>query len=203
MCGATSDEKSAEQSEKTISGQMDSSFANIFGTNSSIGASIKSAMTPIISAGLGQQGFAPAETAAEKANIMDQGAADAGFAANSVNEKMAQSGQTNPSAVAGVDAQIAQRGQQETATAENNFDVANMEQGEKNFFGASAALPAEEATLENATSAAGGAADSAASAEMQGAQDIQQANDAWIAPVAGMIGGLGGAAITGEMQKNK
>ena len=194
MCGATGAEKTAQQQEASIAGNLNSNFGNVFGMNSSIGKSLNAAMTPIVNAGLNQQGFSPAVTAAETANIQDTGAANAANTANVVNEKMAQTGEANPAAVAGVDAAVTQRAQQQTAEQQNQFNVENAEKGEQNFFDASQKLPGEEAELEGATTGAGTAAENAENTAMGGAQDIEQANTAWMAPVAGIIGaGVKGA----------
>lgn len=194
MCGATGAEKSAQQNEAGLSNSLTNAFGQVFGRNSNIMQSVGGVMTPIVNAGLNQRGFSPTETAAETTNIADQGAADTNAVENSVNEKMAQTGQANPSAVAGVDAAVAQKGQQSTAQQQNQFNVENAEQGEKNFFNASGDLTNETTALEGGIDAAGGAASGADQSAMTGAQDIQQANDAWMAPVAAIAGGaLGGA----------
>ncbi len=72
-----------------------------------------------------------------------------------------------------------------------------FETGRANFIGAESDLASAPGQLENPATSAGSTAGGAASSAMQGQTDIANADNAWIAPVAGMIGSLGSAAVTG------
>jgi len=199
-CGPTAGEKGLVNQQTSTASTLTDAFSKAFGTNSSIMNSVSGVLSPMVNAGLNQEGFSPQMTAAETANIQDQGKANEQFASNQANEKMAQAGQSNPGAVAAVDANAAQAGEQQTAANQNAFNVQNMEQGEKNFFQASTELPAIAGELENDTSAAGGAAEGADAEALKGQEQMQQQQNSWISPVVGAVGGVlapftGGASL--------
>src|SRR5204862_1344023 len=96
-----------------------------------------------------------------------------------------------------INAMLAQGSAEKQAESQMAITQQGYETGRENYFKSvelAGALPGE---LENPATAAGGAALSGAEAQEKGANDITAANNAWMAPVAGMLGSLGGAALGG------
>lgn len=211
MCGATSEQKTAQANEASLAASetsfynsMTSDFAKIFSQNENILGSLTTAFEPILAAGPNQQGFSKPELTAMQTQASDlttQGANNAQIAAAAKNATTG--GSDIPSgAQEQINAMINQSAASAGATAQENITQANYATGRANFDQAATALDQGVAATEGAssgfagaTSGAGNAAATGDSTSMEGANAIQAANDAWMGPVFGMIGSIGGAAL--------
>ena len=81
------------------------------------------------------------------------------------------------------------------AEAQMGITEQGYEVGRENYFKSIALAGALPGELENPATQAGDVALGGAKAQEQGAEAITQANNAWVGPVAGMLGAVGGAAI--------
>lgn len=207
-CGASGAMQNAANMETNVAQQMTNEFGTVFNQNEGILNSLTSALTPIVSAGPNQQGFSPAEEAAMRTQSMDQTAAAGQQASNSVRQELASEGGGNSYLPSGSDASInagiAENTAQTNATNQLNITNEDYAQGRQNFFNAEGALAGAPAALENPATSAGEAASGAASSAFQGANAINQANNAWVGDLSGMIGSLGGSALNffGDQSKN-
>lgn len=188
----------------TFSALLRQDFQTLFGNNQNIINSLQGALEPLIQLGPNGEGFSPTELAAQRTGASDavaQGAQNAQIAAN------ARAGATGDASIPSgaqqqISAQINAAAGNEDAREQNQITTNDYATGRQNFFTAVDALPSVTNTLENATSTFGNtvtgstnATTGAASSSMQGATDITNANNAWLAPVLGMVGSLGGAAL--------
>lgn len=198
-CGASGAMKSAADQEARVSQQMTNEFGTVFNQNEGILSSLTSALEPIVSAGPNQQGFSPAEEAAMRTQAMEATSAAGKQASDSVRQELAAEGGGNsylPSgSEAAINAGLAEQTAQENASKQLGITTADYGQGRQNFFNAEGALATAPGALENPATGAGEAAEGAASNAFQGANAINQANNAWEGELGGLIGSLGPAAI--------
>lgn len=199
-CGATGAQKEAQSNEMKISDLMTSDFQSIFGTNTNILKSISGALTPVVNAGPNQYGFNASEDSALRTQATDTIAAGNRNATNALRSSLAaQGGGTGgmlPSgSTAALEGDLAEAEAQKQSDAQLGITEKGYDTGRANFFGAESALAGAPGALENPETAAGSAAEGAAQGAMGGATDIANANNAWMAPVGGIIGAVGGAAL--------
>lgn len=199
MCGATQSQKDAEAAQAKLANEMSKDYAITFGQNQEILASLRSALQPIIAAGPNQQGFAPAELSALRTEATDLNARGAQNAEVAASAKAATAGGGNAAIPSGAQEQIGamvnESAAQSLANQQLTITGEDYATGRQNFFAAEGALAGQAGQLENPATAAGSAASGANTEWMNAATQIQQANDAWMAPLGGMIGSLGGAAL--------
>lgn len=211
-CGPTAAQKAAQQQEAAVAtsesnylNTLNADFSNIFAQNEAILQSIQTAMEPIVAAGPNQFGFSPEQTASMRTEASDQNAQAANQAQIAAGAKEATAGGEAfiPSgANLQIGATINNQANLAAAQAQENITQAGYQQGKQDFFAAENALAGAPGTLGQGSSqfgsvvtGAGNSASTGAEAAMSGATQIQQAQDAWIAPVAGLLGSLGGGAI--------
>lgn len=199
MCGASGQQKQAYSNIKSISDSLRGAFQTIFAGNMNILNNLESSLAPSIRGGPSGYGFSPNEDAARRTQATEQIAQSGAQATNAVRSSLAAQGGGNtflPSgSEAAINAGLAQNTAQEQAQAQIGITQQGYETGRENYFqsvGLAGALPGQ---LENPAISAGDAAVGGGKAQEQAASDIAQANNAWIAPVAGMIGAVGGAAL--------
>lgn len=205
LCGATGGQKTAAAQEASVAGSLNQELQTIFAGNENILKSITGALTPIVQAGPSQYGFSSAEDAALRTQSTAANAAAAQQVSNAVRSGAAARGGGNMIMPNGADSAIegalAQTQAEKQADTQLGITEKGYDTGRSNFFGAEGELASAPGALENPITSAGSAAEGAAATSMGGQTDIANANNAWIAPVAGMIGGLGSAALT--QGKNK
>ena len=201
MCGASSEEMAAFENIKNVASQLNNSFSTIFKGNENILGKLKSSLSPIIAAGPGQFGFTKPEEAAMRTGATEQITQAGNLAERKLRSELATQGGGNvylPSgAQASLEGAMAQDTAQKQAAAQLGITQKGYETGRQNFFQAAQELPSATATLEQPITSAGSQALSGAKEESGAAQQITQAQHAWIAPVAGMIGAIGGMALGG------
>lgn len=197
MClgSASSGETSAANTQSQLAASLNSSFQQTFGENQEILSNLTNALTPIVAAGPGQQGFTPSELSSMNTTAMDTTAAAYKNAATAAAEKGASAnGVALPSgAQEQVQAGIATGAAQQEASELNSINEANYATGRQNFFNAENAL-GSVAGEENPTGYAGEATSAAGNAFGEESQ-INQQNSAWEGDVLGTLGGLGTTAL--------
>ncbi len=198
VCGATKGQKDAAAQEASIASTMNADFNQVFSGNQNILKNLTDTLTPIVEAGPGQYGYSAAEDSALRTQATATNAAASQQATNAVRSAEAARGGGNTYIPSGGEAEIegalAQTEAQKQADAQLGITEKGYETGRQNFIGATGELASAPGQLENPATAAGSAAEGAAATSMQGQTDVANANNAWIAPVAGMIGAVGGAA---------
>jgi hypothetical protein len=192
MCGASSQEKMAFGNEEKISSLLTENFQEFAGKNAAILDNMVKSLSPIESAGPSQFGLAPAEEAAERTVTAENMSAAGAQATNAVRSALASRGGGTSYLPSGSEAEILGSIAQDTAVkealaqakiTERGYDV-----GRQNFEFATEELGKAPGELENPVVNAGNSALSGAEGEQKGAEAITQANQAWMAPVAGIIG---------------
>lgn len=199
MCGASSQQKDAYANETKISGLLTENFENFAGTNSAILKNITGALTPIAEAGPGQFGFTPGEEAAERTDAAEQLNSAGANATNAVRSAVASQGGGTTYLPSGSSASILGALAEDTAVkeaeAQSNITQKGYDIGRQNWEFATNELAAAPGALENPVTGAGDAAVAGANLEQSGAAAITQADQAWMQPVAQIIGGVAGGLI--------
>jgi len=223
MCGASSEQKQAASASAALSTEQTEFYKELLAQQKEEFAPFKaildhltSVFQPILDKGIDQEGYTPAQK--EELNTI---------ASEDVSTKLAQTRQAvaeSEAAQGGGDEFIPEgaKGQlqaeidtaAQTARTRNelNIDTASKDLGRANFFGAASAL-GSTAGMYNPVGFAG-AATGAGKAAQAGWQNtgsmyaqIQQADDAWMGPVFGAVGGIlggfaGNPAIFGGGKRN-
>ncbi len=209
MCGPSAAETSISGKQQAFDNTLQQSFNSRFGSQSDIMAGLNSALSPILEAGPGQQGFSPAELAARNTQAINTTAGNYRNAAQAVAGQLAGRGGGGSSGlVSGVDQQIkaslASQAAGNLSNQENQITAENYATGRQNFFNANAGLNAL-AGLENPNAFASEANQGSAIAFNQ-AKEIQQQKDQEFKDIAGgvtslaknfLLPGLGNLDTTG------
>lgn len=199
MCGASKELKQAYGGVKNLAGILRDDFRTIFGKNQKILDQVEGSLAPQVRGGVNQYGFSNAEDAARRGQATETISAAGAQASNAVRSAMASRGGGNTFTPSGsqeaIDATLAQDTAVKQAEAQMGITEQGYEVGRENFYKSVALAGALPGELENPSIQAGNSALSGAEAEVSAANDITQANNAWIAPVAGMLGAVGGAAL--------
>jgi hypothetical protein len=196
MCGPSAAQTSLSGQSQSLSSLLSANYAQNFGAQSPILGNLTSILTPIAEAGPSQEGMSPAEKAAITGNAINTTAANYKNAATVIGTGRAGAG-GNTYAPSGADTQvqgeIASEGAQQLSGEENQIEQADYALGHKNFEEATGGLETTAAAYNpNAiASTAVGANQSAFGEQSQ----IQSEDNAWMGDVAGLVGGLGGAAL--------
>lgn len=171
----------------------------VFGKNQNLLDTLIKALSPTVQAGPNQYGFAPGQDAAMRTQATEQIAQAGANATNATrNAVAAHGGMSLPSgSEAGIESSLAQNQANAQAGAQLGITEKGYEAGRENYFQSVSDLAGAPGQLENPATSAGNAASGSAGQVMQGANDITQANNAWIAPISGMIGAVGGGALGG------
>jgi hypothetical protein len=195
-CGASSEQKQVEASQQAFYTQLTSEYGTVFGENQAILGALTKSFEPILSAGINQQGFSPAELAnlnaqavtgtgqnyakAEKALAAGQAAEGGGTSYIPTGAKMEQQRQLATSAA------------ENESAIESNIVAQNYATGRQNYLEAAGMLGGVAGQY-NPTGYAG-AATGAGSAASTTANEISQANNSWMGLVTGALGAAGTAA---------
>lgn len=196
MCGPSNASKQLASGEQSFSNQLQANYAQNFGQNSAILSNLSQTLSPIVEAGPNQQGFSPTKNAALTSGAINSNAAAYRNASAVAGANSAAAG-GNTYAPSGaqqqVNAGIASNAAEALSSNENQITEANYATGRANFEGAVGQLSgvANDYNPNALAGEATGANSSAANQEQQ----LTTEENAWVQPVAGLIGGLGGAAI--------
>ena len=190
-CGASSQEKNIASEQNQNFQNLTSQAQSIFGSDSQIFNQLNSAFSPILAAGPGQSGFTPAQLATMNSQAITQTGQQFRHAAQAAGERSAAIGggqEILPSGAAlNQQTQIAEAGAANTANALTNINLQNQIQGRQNWLQAANVLGGAGNVFNSATNAAGAGTQAGGSA-MQGATDVNQANNAWVGDVMGVLG---------------
>jgi hypothetical protein len=201
MCGASSQQESAFANEAKVSSLLTTGLQQIAGDNQLILGNLTKGLTPIQTAGPSQFGLSPAEEAAERTDVAEQGAQAGAQTANAVRSAISSRGGGTSYLPSGSEASIigslaqqtaVQEAEQQSAITQKGYDI-----GRQNWEFATQELATAPGELENPITNAGSAASGAAGQEMSGANAITAANQAWMGPVGQIIGGVAGGALKG------
>lgn len=198
LAKASSQEKALQASTQSFFKTLMADYNQQFAGQNAILGQLQQAFSPILSAGINQQGFSADELAAYRTDATNRTAAEYQKAATATNESLAAEGGGNTFLPTGAQAelkqQVANTAAQNEATANLSIDEANYAQGRKNFLAARDTL-GSVAGMMNPT-AYGGLASSEGSTAFNEANTIAQQNDTF-GQVAGFLGGAATAWLGG------
>jgi hypothetical protein len=200
MCGPSSQMQSISASQQGFMSQLQQSFAQNFGAQSSIFQNLTNSLSPILQAGPSQQGFSPAENAALNTSAANSSAAAYRNAAvTSQVGRAGAGGGADFMADAGTDKQVAaglaSNASQNLSATQNKITQANYAQGNQNYNNALTGL-SNVAQMENPTPYAGDANTASVNA-FNSANTIQQQKNQEQADIANMA--VKEAATAGTM----
>lgn len=201
MCGgASSEEKSIFNMQRSAYTTLMDQAQQIFGASSKIFSDLTSAFEPILAAGKDQEGFSVPEKAALQSRAITQTGQAYKHAQQAAGERIAAAGGGQAVLPAGstaaLQARIASEGAGATAEQLSDIDLKSKELGRQNWLAAGQVLGGAPGVFNPATGAAG-AATQAGGAAAESGRSITQANNSWMNMVGGILGGIGGAAIGG------
>lgn len=167
-----------------------------FGEQQALLQQMEAVYNPILAKGPNQEGFSTAEKNTLDAQAVEGTAANYAGAAKAVNEQEAAGGGNNPLPSGGEEQlkeEVATSAAGQESAEESQITQADYAQGYSEFQGATQALATASGELsptsyENAATGAGSAAE-------QTANQINQEQNAWMAPVLGAVGAIGGAVV--------
>jgi hypothetical protein len=197
MCGG------ASQQQKDISAAQNNYYNVLtqqaqeeFGLASGIFNQLKTMFSPILEAGIDQQGFSKAELDTLNAQVVNQTGTNYKNAAQAVNEELAAQGGGNARITSGANDLVRERVAESAAQTASNEELQvqenNYATGRQNFLNAASILAGAPGVFSGATGAAGAANQGGADAS-QTANEITQANNSWM----GLVGGVLGAGLSG------
>lgn len=199
MCGASKEQKEISQAQTKFYNTMTNSYQQAFGNNQAIQSLLTAGWDPIFKAGINQEGFSGAEKAALQTGATEKVAGEYAKAAKALGESQAARGGGNvPGLSSGADEQareeLAAAGAKESSTLSNQITEEDYALGRQNYLAAAGALSGVAAGYNPVGYA--GAATGAGSAAAETANQIAQANNAWMAPVFGAVGGVLGGGLS-------
>lgn len=202
-CGASGAQTSISNQQSNFYSTLNQNYQTEFGQNQAILSDLTSALKPIIAGGPNQQGFSASENAALNSQAINSTANGYKNAAQQVNDSMASKGGGNTFLPSGASTQaneeLASAATQNLSNEELGITQANYEQGTKNFFGAEGELAGASGSQESPLNGLASEVTSAGNSAMTDATDVNNANTAWEGQLGGLVGGLGGAVVTGGM----
>jgi len=195
-CGGASNAQNTLSAESgNFYRQLNSDYQTQFGQYSSILGNLHDSWTPILSGGIGQEGFTPAEKAAINTQTINSVGTNYKNAANATAEALAARGGGNEVLPSGVDSAIqsgvAAKAAQELSAEQNRNTIADYAQGRQNFLAASGALSSVAA--EDNPLGFAGAASGAEDTAFKQATQINTENNSWANDLTGALTGIGGA----------
>lgn len=183
-----------EQMQFYQEGMQESQAA--FGEQQSLLSQMEAVYNPILAKGPNQEGFSTAEEESLTGQAIQGTASNYAAAAKAVGEQEAAQGGSNPLPSGGetqLKEEVAQSAAAQESQEEQQILQANYAQGYNEFQQATSALATASGELsptsyESAATGAGSAAETTAN-------QINQEQNSWLAPVLGAAGALGGATI--------
>jgi len=198
MCGPSGAEKQIGGSEQKLSQIMQSNYIQNFGQQQAVLQSLNNTFTPIVEAGIGQQGFGPQELAALNTQATEGVAANYQKAQQALNTSLATRGGGNEILPTGASAALKETLASQAAQAQSAANLGitreNYAQGRQNWREATAGL--ETLGQQYNPVATGGLATGANQAAFGEASQIQQQQNQLGADIAGGITSLGMGALT-------
>jgi hypothetical protein len=196
MSGPSAQQTQESGSSQSFANSLQAAWGQNFGAESSILGNLTNELTPIAEAGPNQEGFNAQEKSALNSSAISNNATAYKNASAVVGEGRAGAGGNTFAPSGGdtaVQAGLASQASEALSTQENNIVNADYATGRQNWQAAEGGLDTV-AGLYNPNATAG-AAISGNNAAYNEANENNAQSQAWEGDVAGLVGGLGGAAI--------
>jgi hypothetical protein len=194
MCGSSKEQKAAYAADTALSNTVMSDMNLNFKENAQILDSIKSAYEPILNAGIYQFGYSPEETTSLRTQASEGttiGAQNAEIAAGARAATAGGGTTLLPSgAQEAINAGINESAAQENSREQLGITTSGYETGRQNFLNAEQVLSTAPGELQNPVTNTANAASNANKNTSDEANAITAANQAWMAPLAGVVGGV-------------
>ena len=190
LCGASGQESQEANSAQNLSQQLATNYGQRYGQQSQVLQNLQNSLQPLVSGGIGQQGFGAAEQAALNTAAINNAGSSAKNAEQAINSEFAGRGGGGTSGLvsgpqAAVNASILSSAANNLATNQNNNIIANYNQGRSNYLSGVGALGG----VANAYAPNAGAAIQGNQNAFGEADQINQQNQAWESQLAGAITG--------------
>lgn len=196
MCGATGAQQDIQQEQMDMMKQLSTNYETEFGEEQGILQSLTDTFQPILEAGPNQEGFSAAEKTALNSEATEGVAGNYAGARKALADTMAAQGGDafTPAGATGENfGELNSEAAKQESAEQLQIEQADYATGRANFDEAATALEST-AGLTNSTSAAG-VANQGGEDAANTANQIAQANDSWIAPVLGAVGGVLGGVV--------
>lgn len=197
MCGATQQQKDIGAEQEAFYKQLTAQYSVVFGEQQSILKAMTDIFQPILAAGPNQRGFSDAERTSLNTTAEEGVARNYEHALTAEKENQAAAGGGSEFLPSGqqqlTEAEFTRAGAEQTAAEQQQIEQADYATGRANFYGAEQALSGAAGLL--SPTAYSNSATGAGSAAAETANQIAAANNSWMGPVFGAVGGvLGGLA---------
>lgn len=197
MGGASAQAKENEQAQTNFFNGLTQQQGTQFANQQELQDTLTSAYTPIVNAGINQNGYTPDELAELKTSAAETAGANYAGASRALAASGAGAGSATDSSgiLKEQEAGVATAGANANTVAQNQIELQNKEQGRQNFFTASSALGGVNSTAASSTSALAEGANGAGSNATKSIDQVDQENKAgsWQT----ILGGAVGAAASG------
>lgn len=196
MCGPDQAQQQLEQSQADFYSQLRTQDSTLFGEDQGILTQLQGVYAPILAAGANQYGFSDAEDTTLNSQATEGVAQNYRSASTALKEQQAAEGGGNSYLPSG--SHESAQGELDAAAARTmsgeqlQIKQAGFDQGYKKFTQATTALEGASSLMNPAGTAS--VANQAGSAEGDTAKAIAAENESWMAPLAGAVGAVGGAA---------
>lgn len=204
MCGPDQSQVDLESKQAAFYDEMTKQDAINYSEDQAILKQMQDVYAPILAQGPNQYGFSEGEETNLETGAGEGVARNFTAASRAVREAHAAQGGGNTYLPSGVndqeDEELSSSAASTLSDEQRQIKQSGYDQGYRNFSQATSALEGTASLLNpNGTSTA---ATSAGSAAGQTAKDISDENNAWIAPLAGAVGAIGGAATSAIIAKH-
>jgi hypothetical protein len=191
MCGSSGAQQKLSAQQAAFFGELQQSYGTEFAGQQQILNTLTNALTPILQAGPGQQGFSPQEAAAINTQIGQGVGANYAKASQALNTQLAARGGGNEALPTGASGQLnealASQAAQTMSGEQLQATEQNYQQGLTNFWNAQGALGGT-ANIFNPASFAGQTT-GAGNAAFGSATQMYNQGNAWIGALGGALGG--------------
>ncbi len=198
MCGATSAQNEALNTQTSLTNQIIQQGQSVFGDSSQVFNDLKNSLAPTVAAGPSQEGYSAAELSSLNSSaITNEGAAyqNAKAATGDATSAIGGGNISQPSgSLEGLNANLAASASEATASQLSQIQQNDYTQGNQNYNTAISALSGAPQAFGASTSLDNSGA-GAASGEANTANQIATQNNSWIQGVTGALGSVAGAAV--------
>jgi hypothetical protein len=196
MCGPDQAQVDLEQNQAQFYAQLRQQDQTLFGEDQGILQQLQSVYAPILAAGPNQYGHSDAEDTLLNSQATEGVARNYRAASTALKEEQAAEGGGNSYLPSGAhesaEAQLNAAAAGTLSDERMQIKQAGFDQGYKQFSQATTALEGASSLMNPAGTAA--VANQAGSDENATSSAIAQENSSWMAPLAGAVGAIGGAA---------
>lgn len=199
MCGASDEQKQVNQEQIQFMQQLSNQYSTEYAGNKAIMDNLTSSLTPIINAGINQQGYSPAELTALNSQATQQAGQAYQQEAQALNENIGAQGGGNvfmPSAArTAITAGLGASAENNLSNQKLDITKSNFATGRQNYTNAVGMLAGVPGAIEGANTNNAGAFINSGNAAANEANSINAADNSWMGLVGGLAGGLGTAAL--------